>query len=163
MNKNEDNYNEEDFFELYQDLFEAMMEGMQEFINNNPSIMTTSPYYNRSKSFTKEKKQHHQNTRDQTNNTVQSKHQLEKTFDLFNTKKEISITLEIPNVNKKDIDLTVTRKTITLSLKNKGKTVEKKIPLLSPVKPKTTSASYKNGILDIVIQKEVTGVKVRPE
>lgn len=163
MNQNEDKTNEDDFFELYQDLFEAMMKGMQEFINNNPSIMTNEPYFNEKRVFAKPKKQTHQNIADETSKFDESKQSLKKTFDLFNTKKEIWLTIEIPNVKKKHMDLSVTRKTITIRLNRNGKTVEKKIPLPSPVKQKTTKASYKNGILDIIIQKEGNGIEIKPE
>ena len=74
--------------------------------------------------------------------------------DVIEGKDEISVTLEIPGVEKEDIDLQVTKNKLKINVDTPHRKYHKEVDLPSPVKPKTTDATYKNGVLDIVIKKE---------
>ena len=66
----------------------------------------------------------------------------------------MAVTIEIPGVEKEDIDLEVTEDTLEINVDNPNRKYHKIIDLPCKVKPKTTKASYKNGVLDIVIKRK---------
>ncbi len=68
--------------------------------------------------------------------------------------KEVSVTIQLPDLKKEDIDLRVIDKNLELTVNTPKKRYHKKIPLSSEVKPNTTKATYKNGILDVTIEKK---------
>ncbi|MEF8848924.1 MAG: archaeal heat shock protein Hsp20 [Candidatus Thermoplasmatota archaeon] len=74
--------------------------------------------------------------------------------DVMEDKKNISVTVEIPGVEKEDIDLNVTKDKLVIDVNASQRKYHKKVDLPSSVKPKTTEATYKNGVLDVSIEKE---------
>jgi HSP20 family protein len=74
--------------------------------------------------------------------------------DLIEERNQIAATLEIPGVDKKDIDIRVTETEIEINVDNEKRKYHKLIRLPSRVKPTTTKATYKNGVLDVTVQKE---------
>ncbi len=86
--------------------------------------------------------------------------------DIIEGDEEVSVTVEIPGVEKEDIDLRVTENNLEIKVDTPQRKYYKNVELPCEVKPKTTKATYKNGILDIVIErkekkkKEDTGYKV---
>ncbi len=86
--------------------------------------------------------------------------------DVIEGENEVSVTVEIPGVEKEDIDLRVTEKNLEIKVDTPQRKYHKNVELPCEVKPKTTKATYKNGILDIVIERkekkkrEDTGYKV---
>ena len=77
----------------------------------------------------------------------------EPSFDIFESKKEIFLTIQIPGHKKEDIDLNIVNENLIIDIYSHEK-YYKKIKLPSMVKPKTTKATYKNGVLDITLQKK---------
>ena len=73
--------------------------------------------------------------------------------DVIEGKEEVSVTVEIPGVEKDDIDLQITEKQLEITVEAPQRKYHKKIDLPVKVKPKTTKATYKNGILDVVIKR----------
>ncbi len=89
--------------------------------------------------------------------------------DLRETNKELIATIEIPGVDKKDIQLQITENTLEVKVEKKQEiSVEKKgyireersykgfcrsMLLPSKVLPEQAKASYKNGILEVVMPK----------
>ena len=67
---------------------------------------------------------------------------------------DIAITIEIPGVEKNDIDLNVTEDELIIKVDVPQRKYHKVVNLPSKVKPKSTRATYKNGILDIVLDKK---------
>lgn len=67
---------------------------------------------------------------------------------------EVSVTVEIPGVEKKDIDLRVTETNLEIKVNTPQRKYHKIVEFTCEVKPKTTKATYKNGILDIAIQRK---------
>ena len=66
----------------------------------------------------------------------------------------MAITVEIPGVEKEDIDLVATEDTLEIKVDSPKRKYHKRIDLPCNVKTKSTKATYKNGILDIVLDKK---------
>jgi HSP20 family protein len=75
--------------------------------------------------------------------------------DVIEEKDSVAITVELPGVEKDDIDLTATDETLTIDVATAQRKYHKEITLPCKVLPETTEATYKNGVLDIVIKKAV--------
>jgi HSP20 family protein len=77
----------------------------------------------------------------------------------------ISITLEIPGVEKNEIDLTVKEDKVSISVDTNNRRYFKEIPLSAKVNTNTSRATYRNGVLDITLEKlepkEKKGKKVK--
>ncbi|UCE38111.1 MAG: Hsp20/alpha crystallin family protein [Thermoplasmata archaeon] len=73
--------------------------------------------------------------------------------DVIESKDSISITLEIPGVDKDEIELTVEEDKVSINVDTSQRKYFKEIPLKSRVDPKTSKATYKNGVLDIILKK----------
>ncbi len=79
----------------------------------------------------------------------------EPLIDIIESEKDIAITVELPEVKKENIDLYVTTNSIEIKIDNLNRKYQKLIELPSGVLPATAKSSYRNGILDIVIEKKV--------
>lgn len=67
---------------------------------------------------------------------------------------DVAITVEIPGVQKDEIDLNVTKNQVELLVDTPNRKYQKTLDLPCEVKPKTTKATYNNGVLDVVIQRK---------
>ena len=74
--------------------------------------------------------------------------------DVMEGEKEVTITVEIPGVEKQDIDLRATENELEIRVNTPQRKYQKIVDLPVEVKPKTTKATYKNGILDVVIKRK---------
>jgi len=74
--------------------------------------------------------------------------------DIIEDDEEISITVEIPGVEKQDIDLNVTENNLEIFVNNPERKYRKVIDLPCDVLPMTSKATYKNGILDVVLKRK---------
>lgn len=74
--------------------------------------------------------------------------------DIIEGDEDVAVTVELPGVEKNDIDLNIKNDTIEIKVDNKKRKYHKTLNLPCDVKPKTTEATYKNGILDIVIKRK---------
>jgi len=74
--------------------------------------------------------------------------------DIIEGDEDVAVTVEIPGVEKEDIDLNVTKENIEIRVTNPKRKYHKILDLPCGVKPKTTNATYKNGVLDIVIKRK---------
>lgn len=87
--------------------------------------------------------------------------------DVIESKDSISITLEIPGVDKDEIELRVEEDKVSINVDTSQRKYFKEIPLKARVDPKTSKATYKNGVLDIILSKLQTkspkGKKVKIE
>ncbi|MHB8585792.1 MAG: archaeal heat shock protein Hsp20 [Thermoplasmatota archaeon] len=75
--------------------------------------------------------------------------------DVIEHDKEISLTVELPGVQKEEINLHVSEDRISIRVEASGRfgRFQKTIPLPAKVRPETAEATYKNGILDLTIQR----------
>jgi HSP20 family protein len=80
--------------------------------------------------------------------------EMEPLTDIIEGKNDVAITVEIPGVEKDDIDLVATEGTLEIKVDSPKRKYHKVIDLPCNVKTKSTKATYKNGILDIVLDKK---------
>jgi HSP20 family protein len=80
--------------------------------------------------------------------------ELEPLTDVIEGENEVAITVEIPGVEKEDINLVATENTLEIKVDSPKRKYHKRIDLPCNVKTKSTKATYKNGILDIVLDKK---------
>ena len=76
----------------------------------------------------------------------------EPLVDVIWSDKELTITAELPGVEKKDINLKIEKNKVIIGVE-KPMSFYKEIYLEDKVLPKTVKASLKNGILEIVVKK----------
>lgn len=74
--------------------------------------------------------------------------------DVMESTHDISVTVELPGVEKEDIDLRVTKHELEIIVDTPQRKYHKTVDFSGEVKPKTTQATYKNGILDVVVQRK---------
>ena len=77
--------------------------------------------------------------------------------DVIDGQKEVAITMELPGVEKKDINVHMTDDELEISVDNERRKYHKRVKLPAKVDPKTTKATYNNGILDVTVQKRTPG------
>ena len=74
--------------------------------------------------------------------------------DIIEGDEDVAITVEIPGVEKNDIDLNVTEDILEITVDNPKRKYHKRVDIPCNVKPKTTKATYKNGVLDVVVKRK---------
>jgi HSP20 family protein len=87
--------------------------------------------------------------------------------DVIDKGKELNVIVELPGVEKGDIDLNCQEKDLTVKVDKGGIKYFKKIVLPESVLTNSVKATYKNGILEVVIEKKCPskekGTKVKVE
>ena len=88
--------------------------------------------------------------------------------DIIEGDNDVAVTVEMPGIEKNDIDLNVTNEELEITVDTPKRKYHKILDMPCDVLPKTTKATYKNGILDVVIKrkdkkKPGTGYKVNIE
>jgi HSP20 family protein len=73
--------------------------------------------------------------------------------DVIEGEKEISVILELPGVEKKDIDLKTTDALLDIHVETPDRSYHKKLEFPCKVKPETAKASYKNGVLEVRVER----------
>lgn len=73
--------------------------------------------------------------------------------DIIEGDNDVAVTVEMPGINKKDIDLKVRKEHLEINVGTPERKYHKRVDLPCGVVPKTTKATYKNGVLDIVIKR----------
>jgi len=74
--------------------------------------------------------------------------------DIIEGDEEVAVTVEIPGVEKEDIYLNVTEDGIEITVDNPKREYHELLNLPCDVKPKTMKATYKNGVLDVVVKRK---------
>lgn len=77
--------------------------------------------------------------------------------DVIEDARQVSITMELPGVEKKDINVHMTADELEISVDNERRKYHKRVRLPAKVDPKTTKATYTNGVLDVTVQKVKPG------
>ena len=80
----------------------------------------------------------------------------EPLVDVMEDDKTISVTAELPGVSKDDIDLNLSddNQTLVIKVDSPDRKYYKEVVLPAKVKPNKVKATYKNGILDVVFERE---------
>ncbi|UCH72411.1 MAG: Hsp20/alpha crystallin family protein [Thermoplasmatales archaeon] len=74
--------------------------------------------------------------------------------DIIEGDTDVAVTVEIPGVEKEDVDVNVTSDALEINVNNSKRKYHKRLNLPCDVLPKTTKATYKNGVLDVVIKRK---------
>jgi HSP20 family protein len=73
--------------------------------------------------------------------------------DVFDEKEEVRIYAEMPGVNEEDIKVDLRGDILDISAQSKDRKYHKEVLLPTKVKAETISSSYKNGILEVRVEK----------
>lgn len=73
--------------------------------------------------------------------------------DVIEEESVVRVIAEVPGVEKSDIKLSCAENLLTISVDTEKRKYYKEVELPSPVDPKSSKASYKNGILEVVLSK----------
>ncbi len=82
------------------------------------------------------------------------KEEREPLVDVINHAKEIRVIAELPGVDKQNIKLKTTPETIAINVVDPQRKFVKTLKLPEEVLENTAKATYKNGILEVVVQKK---------
>ena len=74
--------------------------------------------------------------------------------DIIEGDDDVAVTVEIPGVEKNNIELNVTNDILEIKVDTPNRKYHKRLDLPCDVLPKTTKATYKNGVLDVVIKRK---------
>jgi len=64
----------------------------------------------------------------------------------------LKVIAEMPGVQKENIQLDATEDSLTIKAINQDRNYDTRVPLSTPVDPSTTKASYKNGVLEVILR-----------
>ena len=85
---------------------------------------------------------------------IDIKEQREPLVDVMQTDGEVKVIAELPGVEKEDIKLHGTEKSVTITVDTPERKYYKEVELPAKVETKKTKASYKNGVLEITLEKK---------
>ncbi len=77
----------------------------------------------------------------------------EPLVDVIENKKTLTVTAEIPGVEKGDIQLETTEENLTIRVEQKERRYYREVDLPCKVRPETAKASYRNGVLQVVLER----------
>ncbi len=84
---------------------------------------------------------------------VEVKEATEPLVDVITEEDKIKVIAEVPGVDKQDIKLNVVGKTLSIRAESERRKYSKDVELPEEVDPKTAKASYKNGILEVTLNR----------
>jgi len=64
----------------------------------------------------------------------------------------LKVVAEMPGVLKENIELQATENSLTINAQNHDRNYDTNVPLSNPVDPATAKASYRNGVLEVVLK-----------
>lgn len=79
--------------------------------------------------------------------------EVEPFVDVINEPDVVKVIAELPGVSKEDIELDATETKLIISAKRDRWRYYKEVELPAKVKPETAKATYKNGVLEVVLEK----------
>ena len=142
----------------FERMFEEMQRSLSDMVKNMGNIEPGKPYVH---GFTfklgPDGKPHVTEFGNRTSAPTKGKpvfsDEREPITDVIEEAKTVAVTVEMPGIEKKDIDLRVTEAELEINVDTELRKYHKLIKLPKPVKPPTTKATYKNGVLDVTIEK----------
>ena len=85
---------------------------------------------------------------------IDIKEKREPLADVMTINGEVKVIVELPGVEKKDIRLQGTERSLTISVDTPQRKYYKEVELPAKVNPKEAKSSYKNGVLEVTLQKQ---------
>jgi HSP20 family protein len=148
---------EEDFMRIVEEMEKVIEELMKTSFNNmEPGRFLTKGFSIRIDSNGKPRIETFGNKTGDQSGKEPTVSFIEPLADVIEKENEITITVEIPGVERKDINLRTTKRMIEIDVSSKNRKYHKVIDLPSEIVPNSTKATYKNGVLDIVLKKRVS-------
>jgi HSP20 family protein len=74
-------------------------------------------------------------------------------MDVHETEEKLRVVADIPGVEKEDIELKCDGETLTLEAVGTDRTYSERVSLPSPVDEHSASATYNNGVLEVVLDR----------
>jgi len=81
----------------------------------------------------------------------------ERLIDITEGDEEVAVTIEIPGVEKEDIGLYLTEDSLEMTVDSHGLKYHEMLNLPCTVNVETAEATYRNGVLDVVVKKKELG------
>jgi len=82
--------------------------------------------------------------------------------DVIESEDKVRVIVELPGVEKKDIKVDAADRTLDIDVNNPQKRFSKHIDLPCDVLPESAKANYKNGVLEVVLQREAPKKRKKP-
>jgi HSP20 family protein len=92
---------------------------------------------------------------------IQVAEKREPLVDIMDEGETIKIIAEVPGVEKQDIQVNCSERSMTISVDTPERKYYKELELPADVDPETSRASYKNGVLEVIVRKTRPRVKGR--
>jgi len=73
--------------------------------------------------------------------------------DVFESDDEVQVVAEMPGVEKDDIKLDATETSLDISAKTRDREYSERVALPARVDPDSAKASYKNGVLEVILKR----------
>lgn len=80
----------------------------------------------------------------------------EPVTDILENSDHVFVTIELPGVERQDIDIKAKEQSVEISVDAPARKYHKVLELPCRARPRTAQATYRNGILDISIEKSAT-------
>lgn len=77
----------------------------------------------------------------------------EPLIDVFEDEKTVTVIVEMPGINKEDIKVKASETSLVISAQTGDRKYYKEIDLPAKVKPESAKANYKNGVLEVKLEK----------
>ncbi|MDW8021309.1 MAG: archaeal heat shock protein Hsp20 [Nitrososphaerota archaeon] len=90
----------------------------------------------------------------------------EPIVDVYEEEDSIKVVAEVPGVDRNDINLNASERRLIISVDTPQRKYYKEVDLPAEVDPQSAKATYKNGVLEVVLKKtgtESKGVKIKIE
>jgi HSP20 family protein len=88
-----------------------------------------------------------------TKGGLEVKEEREPLVDTMVNEKTVKVIAELPGVDKSDIKLNATEKSLTISVDTEKRKYYKELELPVEVNPESAKASYKNGVLEVTLDR----------
>ncbi len=75
--------------------------------------------------------------------------------DIIEDERHISVTLEMPGVSKEDVDIEMNESEVTVNVNTSTRRYHKHVRLPTKVRPASVRATFNNGVLDLIMEKQV--------
>jgi len=85
---------------------------------------------------------------------IDIKEEREPLVDIMSTDGEVKVVAELPGVDKNDIKLHGTESTLTISVDTPERKYYKEVELPAKVNPEKARSTYKNGVLEVTLEKK---------
>ena len=76
---------------------------------------------------------------------------------------KVTVIAELPGVDKEDIDVRVVDNKLIIKAKGKDRKYYKEVELPEDIKPETARAQYRNGVLEVTIERKKPKIEIEEE